>query len=174
MLRNPVVLKNAEQAIMDLIKTDNMGDVAKYVTIAHLLPFDPSIPNRENVFFMKVVSALDKMSIRLGVDYQNRIITSDNPVYCYAPDQILESCKRILFPVTSNMIIELCRDVERGQRNRMFELSDDNIVDVYYMMAYCANNRIFSRNVIGDNHIDSLRQARLDRTEDIIKGYYKV
>ena len=173
MLRTPSVIKNGEGEIAKTINYKDAGEMAKYITISHCLPFDITIPNRENTFFMRIISILDKMSIRLGVDYEERIITSDNPIYCYAPGFDIDSCERILFPVSSKMIIELCSDAEIGQKNTVFELSREHLIDVYNTITYSAHNSVYTRKRIPKEYLDIVNSARKDKEIDIEKGYYQ-
>ena len=56
---------------------------------------------------LSLIEPMQNMSMALGIDFNSRIITSDNPVYAYSPDKTIQNFEKIIFPINDQLVIFL-------------------------------------------------------------------
>ena len=112
------------------------------------------------------------MSISVGVDESGTLFTSDNPVYCYAPDREdltkIEEYEKIVVPLTPNLVLlmfggELAKEYDR---NRLFPLDDEAQESIRLSIAYSARERVFSKTELSPSDIELIKRARSDKETD--------
>ncbi len=168
MLRSPKVLETAKNFSENYFGESMSKNDAHAMAVKTCLPFfEEAKPDSQNCF-MILIEPLYSMSIALGVDYSDQLITSDNPVYCYSPNQTIESYSRVVFPLTSDLVIVLSGQDYKNEygKNRLFEISDIDRGLFIKSIAYCANRFIYSKKELSKEIENLILEARRDRTED--------
>lgn len=104
----------------------------------------------------------------LGVDFNSRIITSDNPVYAYSPDKTIQNFEKIIFPINDQLVIFLFGGELQKlyDKNRAFRMDEDDADSVIQSIAYSADNIVFSKYPISQKDKQLIISARKDKFTD--------
>ena len=171
MLRSPAVLDVARQFSAEYFGNSIPTNDAYSIATQMCLPFFKELkPENENCL-TRFLEPVISMSITLGVDYSGRIITSDNPVYFYSQDKTIEKCEKIVFPITSQLVLLLLggKMKEGYDKNRAFELEDSELDSIIKPIAYSADSTIISRDPLTSGIKTMIREARKDKLEDLLQ-----
>ena len=111
------------------------------------------------------------MSIAIGVDKQETIFTSDDPVYCYSSQREIVKITeydKVILPLTPKLVLLLFGNKEKKEydKNRLFPLEQENKEDIKKSIAYCAQSWIFSKRELSSDDKEIIRQVRIDKQED--------
>lgn len=176
MMRAPEVIEAAETAAKEFLPNNISENELHMIAVSQCMPFFNEIkPDDVNAFTVFLKPLLD-MSIAVGVDKKKSLFTSDNPVFCYAPQYEsmgqIEPYERIVFPLDSELVLIMFggESKEAHDKNRAFPLDENVIESVNLSVAYAARDRIFSRVKLSDKDIKIIRRARREKQEDIQRG----
>ena len=176
MMRNPIVLREANAVIKELAKgllTDNQ---VWAIAVSQCLPvFSELKPEDKNVFNVFLKPLLN-MSMAIGVDEDGTLFTSDDPVYCYSSQREnmlqVEEYEKIILPLTSNLVLLMFggETAKEYDRNRLFSLDDEALEDIKLSIAYSARERVFSKTELSSTDIHLIERARKDKAADIAEN----
>lgn len=171
MLRSPAVLDVARKFSADYFSDSLSANDAYSIATQMCLPFFKELKSEDENCLTRFLEPVIPMSIVLGVDFSGRIITSDNPVYFYSQDKTIENCEKIVFPVTSQLVLLLLggKMKEGYDKNRAFELEDDELDSIIKPIAYSADSTIISRDPLTSEIKTMIREARKDKQEDSLR-----
>ena len=171
MLRSPAVLEVARQFSAEHFGNSIPTNDAYSIATQLCLPFFKELKTEDENCLTKFLEPVYPMSIALGVDYSGRIITSDNPVYFYSQDKTIENCEKIVFPITSQLVLLLLggKMKESYDKNRAFELEDSELDSIIKPIAYSADSTIISRDSLTSGIKTLIREARKDKLEDLLQ-----
>ena len=170
MLRSPEVLGVARQFFAECFGDSMPVNDAHNIATQMCLPFFIELKPEDDNCLTRFLEPVLPMSISLGVDFSGRIITSDNPVFFYSKDKTISNCEKVVFPITSHLVLLLLGgEMKYGyDKNRAFELDDDELESVIEPIAYSANKVIISRDPLTPKINKQICSARKDKKEDLL------
>ena len=170
MLRSPEVLGVARQFFAECFGDSMPVNDAHNIATQMCLPFFKELKPEDDNCLTRFLEPVLPMSISLGVDFSGRIITSDNPVFFYSKDKTISNCEKVVFPITSHLVLLLLGgEMKYGyDKNRAFELDDDELESVIEPIAYSANKVIISRDPLTPKINKQICSARKDKKEDLL------
>ena len=171
MLRSPAVLEVARQFSAEYFGNSISTNDAYCIATQMCLPFFKELKPEDENCLTKFLEPVYPMSIALGVDYSGRIITSDNPVFFYSQDKTVSNCEKIVFPITSQLVLILLggKMKEGYDKNRAFELEDSELDSIIKPIAYGTDSTIISRNPLTSEIKTLIHEARKDKVEDLLQ-----
>lgn len=169
MLRSPLVLGVAEQFTGEYFGDSLNENNARAIAIAQCLPFFRELSPNDNNVFIRMLSPLEDMTMAVGVDESGSIFTSDNPVYCYAPNYTNSVYEKIIFPICKSLVLILFGGAEKEQydKNRLIRLEKEEIINIKKSIAYAAQTRLFSACSFSTDDIKIIKEARKDKQTDL-------
>lgn len=168
MLRTPKVLNEAKIFSEDFFGESLKRNSASNIVLGQLFPFfQEAKPGDVNCLF-SFIEPMQNMSMALGVDFNSRIITSDNPVYAYSPDKTIQNFEKIIFPINDQLVIFLFGGELQKlyDKNRAFRMDEDDADSVIQSIAYSADNIVFSKYPISQKDKQLIISARKDKFTD--------
>ena len=167
-LRMPKIIHEAEDFSRDYLKDYIEPYKAEIVAHTQCLPFFGEINPEDKNLFNYIVKMLCDMYINIFFDPADSIFTSDNPIYCCAPDFSNGECEQIIFPIASNIVLmfygsKLKKKIGRKGRNRLIPLTKEEIDSIKMDIAYTAEQWIYSKNNLPYEDIQLIHKARHDR-----------
>ncbi len=171
MLRTPKVLDTASTFSYEYFNNRITPNEANCIAFQQLFPFFKELKPNDKNGLTAFLEVLQPMSIALGVDYSGKIITSDNPVNIYSKDKSLFSCEKIIFPLTSNLVLFLFGGQLQNNydKNRLFEIKGNEVETIIKSVVCCADDFIFSKEPLDEitkEYIISVNDYQMD-IEDI-------
>lgn len=166
MLRNPLVLSTALECSEEFLEGELDAEELKTISILLCLPFLKDLIGKEDSPFMYLINSIKNLSIAIGIDKNDRIFTSDNPVYCYGADLI--SIEKIIFPLSSNIVLFFLSDeyINTFNKTLIFDLTDYEINEINLSISYAAQSCILSKFILKESEIKQIKQAQQDRKND--------
>lgn len=168
MLRTPKVLNEAKIFSEDFFGESLKRNSTSNIVLGQFFPFfQEAKPGDENCLF-SLIEPMQNMSMALGVDFNSRIITSDNPVYAYSPDKAIQNFEKIIFPINDQLVIFLFGGElqKKYDKNRAFRMAEDVADSVIQSIAYSADNIVFSKYPISQKDKQLIISARKDKFTD--------
>ena len=176
MMRNPIVLREANAVIKELSKGMLTDNQIRAIAISQCLPvFSELKPEDENVFNVFLKPLLN-MSMAIGVTENETLFTSDDPVYCYSSQRAnmlqVEEYEKIVLPLTSRIALLMFggKMAEEYDKNRLFPLDVEAQEDIKLSIAYSARKRIFSKTELSKSDVHIIERARKDKAADIAEN----
>lgn len=171
MLRSPAVLDVARKFSADYFSDSLSANDAYSIATQMCLPFFKELKPEDENCLTRFLEPVYPMSIALGVNFAGRIITSDNPVYFFSQDKTIENCEKIVFPVTSQLVLLFLggKMKEGYDKNRAFELEDVELGSIIKPIAYSADSTIISRDPLMSEIKNMIREARKDKHKDLLQ-----
>lgn len=169
MLRVPKVLEIAESIIENEFPIKLKKNMAKVFALDGCL----SSPTKDSIVSTSIVNeyyhTFEKMSIAVGVDDSDSIITSDDPVYAYSPTQSHDNVEEIIFPLTSKLVIYLYGGQMKSQvrKNFLFPIDASELERIHNNIAYSANEWIYSKRPLSKEEKQIVDKAHADRVQDM-------
>lgn len=169
MLRVPKVLDIAESITKDEFPIRLKKNVPRVLALDGCL----SLPNKNSIVPTSVLSmyycSFEKMSIAVGVDYSDSIITSDDPVYAYSPTKNHDKAEEIIFPLTSKLVIYLYGGQMKSQvrKNSLFHIDASELKRIQGNIAYSANEWIYSKRPLNEAEKQIITKAHADKVQDM-------
>ena len=166
MLRNPLVLSTALECSKEFLKEELAAEELKTISILLCLPFLKDLIDKEDSPFMYLINSIKNLSIAIGIDKNDRIFTSDNPVYCYGKD--LSRIEKIIFPLSSNIVLFFLSDEYISTFNKIliYDLTDYEINEINLSTSYAAQSCILSKYLLKESEIKQIKQAQQDKKND--------
>lgn len=158
-MRMPEMISMVENEIKrnnDVISENELHALA----LVECLPFF-SKELDTNYLIFDIRKVLDYMSIALGVDETESIITSDNPIVKLGPDYDMENLEKIEFPLTSKLVLFLFggKLKEEYRKNSLFPLLPDEVKTIKRNIAYSTNEWIYSKRPLSEEEKEIIREA---------------
>ena len=171
MMRSPSVLQVAQTFADEFFGNQLLDYSKRSLAIYQCLPFFGELKSEDQNAFFSFLKPILNMSVAIGVDENETLFTSDDPVYCYSPHKDitqLEEYERIVMPLTSSLVlIMLGGEAAKGHdRNRLFRLSDEDKQCIKMSIAYAARSRVFSERELGNTDREIIESARKDKIQD--------
>lgn len=171
MMRSPEVINVAHSTAKELLGEILNDSEAYTAAITQCLPFFTVLNQDSRNVFLSFLQPLNNMSIAIGVDKQETIFTSDDPVYCYSSQREIVKITeydKVILPLTPKLVLLLFGNEEKKEydKNRLFPLEQENKEDIKKSIAYCAQSWIFSKRELSSDDKEIIRQVRIDKQED--------
>ena len=169
MLRVPLVLDKAEAIIENEFPIKLKKNVARVFALDSCL----SSPTKNSIVttssLNEYCNAFEKMTIVVGVDDSDSIITSDDPVYAYSPTQSHDNAEEIIFPLTSKLVIYLFGGQMKSQvrKNSLLHIDAPELKRIQNNIAYSANEWIYSKRPLSKEEKQTVDEAHADRLQDM-------
>lgn len=169
MLRVPMILDKVEALTENKFPTKMKKNVARVFAIDGCL----SSPTKNSIVTTSILSeycnAFDKLTIVVGVDDSDSIITSDDPVYAYSPTQTHDNVEEIIFPLTSKLVIYLYGGQMKSQvrKNSLLHIDASELKRVQGNIAYSANEWVYSKRPLSEEEKQIVTKAHADKVQDM-------
>ena len=171
MMRSPEVINVAHNTAKEFFGEVLNDSEAYTAAITQCLPFFTEVNEEHQNVLFTFLRPLTNMSIAIGVDENETIFTSDNPVYCYSLSRQIaevEEYDKVILPLTSKLVLILFGNDEKKEcdTNRLFPLGFEDLEDIKKSLAYTARSWIFSKRELSTYEKEIIRQVRIDKQED--------
>lgn len=165
-LRSPWILSATYEWAEEYLKEQSSNDELQTIDILLCLPFLKDLIDKEGSLFKCLISSIKNLSIVIGIDKNDRIFTSDNPVYCYGDN--LNSIEKIIFPLSSNLVLFFLSDVYINTFDKIlfFDMGDYDINETNLSISYAAQSCILSKYLLNEMEIKQIKQAQQDKKND--------
>ncbi len=173
MMRMPSTLESAYEVSERYLMGEQLSkNEAHAAALAYCLPFFSELKSDDKNVLTAFLRPMLNMSIVIGVDEQESIFASDNPVYCYSPESeridSIQEYGRIVMPLTSKLVLVMFGGEEKRLfgRNRLIPLATEDLDAIKRSVAYSARDRVFSKEKIVERDLELVQSARMDRESD--------
>ena len=166
-LRSPWALSAAhEWATEEFSKEHFSTDQLQTIAILFCLPFLKDLINKDGSLFSCLINSIKNLSMVIGIDKNDRVFTSDNPVYCYG--ESLNSIEKIIFPLSSNLVLFFLSDVYINTFDKIlfFDMVDYDINETNLSISYAAQSCILSKYLLNEVELKQIKQAQQDKKND--------
>ena len=146
-LRNKYFLEMAENVWRDIGKDKLNNNQLKNMARLYSLPF---FKNEDgDAIFMQLIEPMNNMSFAIGVDYENKIITSDKTacIYCLKSSHI--EYEKIIFPISSELCLYMFGGDEKKNigRNFLFKIENQHREEILKSLSEAAINELYSNHI---------------------------
>lgn len=157
-LRTPTVLKVAKN-LTDEILGDKYSETQKYnFILSKVLPLYDKLKEDESNMLTKTAEWFENMAYRIGVSYNSKVFTSDQPYYLYKEGGALENDVNpdyIIFPLASDLVLFMEPKTEKNyrMRNILFPMNNEDIIEVKKSIISASGRWIFSEDKFSNDDI---------------------
>lgn len=166
MLRSPWVLSVARECSNEFLKEQFTDEELRTISVLLCLPFIKDLFDKEDTPLKHLINSIKNLSIAIGIDKNDRIFTSDDPVYCYGED--LNSIEKIIFPISSNLVLFFLSDIYINTLNKIliFDINNYDLNEINLSISYAAQSCILSKYLLNETEIIQIKQALQDKRSD--------
>ena len=165
--RMPKVINEITNALEEMIPSNGEANFHRNTALYILLPFlrklDPN--GTELRLYNEVFSSISSLRCTIAYDEQQRLFTSDNPLYMYAPRQRVQDCQRIVFPIDSSVCLLYTKDGLYPD-NGIIPLDDFEYESICKSISYAADEKLFTCRRFTRQEIGWIKTARTDKKKD--------
>ena len=131
------------------------------LAIISSLPIYKSLSDNDKSVLLNYFDRLSNMAYFIGVSNDDCIITSDNPSALLYDDNH-EELVEVIFPLSSKLVLIMkpFTRTKPGFRNRLIELSKENIEYINQITIRMCKQWIYSRNPLSHEQIDWIMEDR--------------
>lgn len=167
-LRVPQVLEIAETVAENEFPIPLKKNQARAFALDGCLSFPEKGKKLPVSVLSMYLESFDNMSIAVGVDETDSIFTSDFPVYAFSPTKSYDNAEKIVFPLTSKLVIYLFggQQKTRVRKNCLFPIDADELKSVKQSIAYAANDWIYSKMPLSAEEKQIITMAHADKTQN--------
>lgn len=166
-LRLPHILNIAEDVSVETwgnqINTKQAKNIARMVC----LPFFKEIgeESKEAIIFETLLNPMKNMSFGVGVDRQERIITSDKPVYIHSEEFPCEEYGRVIFPITSELCLFLFgkEDKKNYPKNFLFPINNEIREEILKSMTDASFEKLYSNHLLEKKEIEFVEEVLAEK-----------
>ena len=158
---------------IDFLKETNPGiseEQARNFTLLNLLPLGLDPEWDQKTIIRSALANLSGMAYQIGMASDDVIFTSDRPFVQWPSynEDYLNRPKALVFPLTSRLVLYLypLEDVVQIGWNYFFQLDQARIHDIQTNVAVSAREWIYSREIISNEQLEIIREARDRFNED--------
>ncbi|MBD5487058.1 MAG: DUF4238 domain-containing protein [Lachnospiraceae bacterium] len=166
-LRMPQVLENAEQVGLETWKEELTNKQAQNIARFFCLPFFKEMTegNKETMLFDSLFEPMKNMSFGIGVDVQERIVTSDKPVFVYSKDFPCEEYGKIIFPISSQICLFMFgnEDKKKQRKNFLFPIDEGHREEIIKSMSVSAFEKIYSNHIFDKKERKYIKEIMKNR-----------
>lgn len=166
-LRIPQVLKLAEQVCLETWEEELNNKQAENIARLFCLPFFRGIAegNKETMVFDTLLRPMKSMSFGIGVDVQERIITSNKPVFVYSKGFPCKEYERIIFPISSQICLFMFgnKDKKMQRKNFLFPIDEYYREEIIKSMSASAFEKVYSNHIFDKNERNYIKESMKDR-----------
>lgn len=158
--RSPKVLSIAKDFCKKALKNNINMYRAENIALSYCLPFFTGVSEESVSAINSFLNPMLNMNINIGVVQGNEeLFTSDNPVYIHANWPCKEYDK-IVFPISSKLCLFMYggEDKKTYGKNRLVPIDKEMLRNIYWSIAYRADNMIFSAR-----HLDRMQEKKIRR-----------
>ncbi len=167
-LRSPQTLELAEQIGAEIWQDCNDKQL-KNIARLFCLPFFKSIKegDKESLILQQMFKSMDNMTFAVGVDLDNKLITSDKPIYIYSKNRENLEYDMIIFPISSQICLYMMSDKDRKvmRRNILFQINEEHREEIIKSMTSTASKYIYSNHVLNKTEKKYIKEVLKDREE---------
>lgn len=150
LLRNAYLLSEAEKVIKDLSYIGASDKEIKSLVRKLCLPFFQEIKadSEDTKLLEQVLTPMYKMHFAVGVDFDNRLITSDKGASIISEKYPTDEYDEVVFPITSSLCLFLVGNERKDmyRDNSLFVLSEDGKKHITTNVVLDAYQRIYSNH----------------------------
>jgi hypothetical protein len=164
-LRLPELLDEAAKETKRLVGNENISevDINAFVRM-YCLPLFSEIKenSKEALVFNSIIKPMFSMNFAIGVDLENKLITSDKTVYIYTPKYPCDEYEEVVFPITSSICLVLLGGdkKEKYKNNILFPIDGKTREYICGCIASTAFKRVYSNHFLSDREIRIIEQSR--------------
>lgn len=166
-LRMPQVLALAEQVSLETWEEELTHKQAQNVARLCCLPLFSEIAegNKEAMLIKLLFEPLKSMTFGVGVDIQERIITSDKPVFVYAKELPCKEYDRIIFPISSQICLFMFgnEDKKMQRKNFLFPIDEEYREEIIKSMSALAFEKVYANHVFDKKERKYIKEIMKDR-----------
>lgn len=166
-LRMPQVLEIAEQVSLETLEEELTNEQAQNIARLYCLPFFSEITegNKETMLINSLFEPLKSMAFGIGVDIQERIITSDKPVFVYAKEFPCKEYERIIFPISSQICLFMFgnEDKKMQRKNFLFPIGEEHREEIIKSMSASAFEKVYSNHIFDKKERRYIKEIMKDR-----------
>lgn len=175
-LRMPQILELAEQVGLETWEEELTNKQAQNIARLFCLPFFKEMTegNKETMLFDTLFRPMKSMSFGIGVDVQERIITSDKPVFVYSKAFPCKEYERIIFPITSQICLFMFgnEDKKMQRKNFLFPIDEGHREEIIKSMSATAFEKVYSNHIFDKKERKYIKEIMKDREEDKLTCHY--
>lgn len=169
-LRMPQVLELAEQVGLETWEGKLTDKQAQNIARLFCLPFfsEITIGSRETMLINSLFEPLKGMTFGIGVDIQERIITSDKPVFVYSKVFPCKEYERIIFPISSQICLFMfdSEDKKGFRKNFLFPIDEEYREEIIKSMSASAFEKVYSNHIFDKKERRYIKEIMKDRERD--------
>lgn len=173
MLRSPETLKVAKEFCRVNLEKELGQAKAENFGLALCLPFFERLTDDSKTVIGGFIKPMENMYMEIGVitDENIKLFTSDNPVYVHCKNWPCEEYEKIIFPISSKLCLFMYGGTEKlgHKKNGLFIIDQSRVDEIYWSIAYRADERIYSPERIIGNIRARVNEAHKDRLSDDMK-----
>lgn len=160
MMRMPKMIRMVEEEIVKQHGDAFSDNVLHAMALGECLPFFQKDKDMNYLIF-DLRKVLESMTIALGVDESESIITSDSPVFSQAPDYEMEKLEKIEFPLSSKLVLFLFggKLKKEYRKNSLFPLNAEEVSWIQRNAACSAEEWVYSKHPITNNEKKTIQEG---------------
>lgn len=166
-LRMPQVLEIAEQVSLETLEEELTNGQVQNIARLCCLPFFSEIAegNDEAIIINSLFEPLKSMTFGIGVDMQERIITSDKPVFIYAKEFPCKEYDRIIFPISSQICLFMFgnEDKKMHRKNFLFPIDEEYREEIIKSMSASAFEKVYANHIFDKKERRYIKEIMNDR-----------
>lgn len=166
-LRMPQVLEIAEQVSLETLEEELTNEQAQNIARLFCLPFFSEMAegNKEAMLIKSLFEPLKSMTFGMGVDIQERIITSDKPVFIYSKEFPCKEYERIIFPISSQLCLFMFGngDKKMQRKNFLFPIDEEYREEIIKSMSASAFEKVYANHVFDKKERKYIKEIMNDR-----------
>lgn len=165
--RLPKVIDEITYALRDMIPSTGDANLHRNTALYILLPLLKKLDSQstELKLYNEFISIISTMRCTIGYDGKHRLITSDSPIYLYAPKQRIQDCLKIYFPIDSSLCLIFTKD-ELYPDNGIMLLNDYEYENIFKSIVYAADDKLYLSREFTRNELRWIKSARIDKDID--------
>lgn len=171
-LRMPQVLEIAEQVSLETLEEELTNEQAQNIARLCCLPFFSEIAegNKETILINSLFEPLKRMTFGIGVDLQERIVTSDKPVFVCSKVFPCKEYKKIIFPISSQICLFMfgSEDKRRYRKNFLFPIGEEHREEIIKSMSASAFKKVYLNHIFDKKEKRYIKEIMKDRERCVI------
>ena len=168
-LRIPQILELAEHVGLETWEEELTKKEAQNIARLFCLPFFKEITegSKETKLFESLFNPMRNMSFGIGVDVQERIITSDKPVFVYSKEFSCIEYERIIFPISSQICLFMFGNENKKmqRKNFLFPIDDNYREEIIKSISASAFEKVYSNHIFDKKERKYIKEIMKDREE---------